>query len=96
MIKTWSGTRTCGIRFLRAKGWAIAAVVANKSPCPTTTPLVDCLASAPAIQSLAHDDDASKGRGRLGLVVPDVANQVTDYTSKQRTKEEDAKDREQP
>ena len=46
--------------------------------------------------AVAHDDDASKGRERLGLVVPDVANQVTDYTSKQRTKEEDAEDRGQP
>ena len=45
---------------------------------------------------VGSNDDSTKGRELPGFVVPDVGDQVANDTSKQRTKEEDAKDREQP
>jgi hypothetical protein len=40
--------------------------------------------------------DPINGRRRPGSVVPDVGDQIAHGATKQRAKEEDAKDREQP
>ena len=45
---------------------------------------------------VSHDDNSLMGRGLLGLIVPDIGDQVADHASKQRTEEEDAQDRKQP